>query len=146
MVELAKQAFSSRNFTLAAEIYDRNITEHGPTLELYMGLADSLARGGQFKLAFDAHSQALLHGNISPDQLKHLVLALVEFLGGDDFRIHSETKEADDMFACEFCKGIWKDPITVSCGHTFCRQCLIKQNKALNICITLFKLNCIVCQ
>ena len=31
-----------------------------------------------------------------------------------------------ERFICKQCKGIFKDPVLVKCGHTFCRNCLIK--------------------
>lgn len=44
MVNLARHAFSSKNYDLAAEIYEMKIAEHGLKPELLLGLADSLAR------------------------------------------------------------------------------------------------------
>ncbi|XP_076446045.1 LON peptidase N-terminal domain and RING finger protein 1-like [Babylonia areolata] len=28
------------------------------------------------------------------------------------------------MFTCYICRGLFHDPVTISCGHTFCRKCL----------------------
>lgn len=29
-------------------------------------------------------------------------------------------------FECSLCLDIFYDPVTISCGHTFCRTCLVK--------------------
>ncbi|ESO88468.1 hypothetical protein LOTGIDRAFT_78912, partial [Lottia gigantea] len=41
------------------------------------------------------------------------------------------------MFSCILCKGILNDPVTLPCGHTYCRKCLEKDpNKRCNMCNT----------
>ena len=129
MVDLAQQAFSTKNYDLAAEIYDRTIREHGPSGSLYLGLADSYARSGRLETAFRAYSNAFRCGPVSPDQLTNLVTALVDKMGeNEDLKTDSKLSPEDQMFACDICKGMWNDPVTVSCGHTFCRKCLEKSS------------------
>lgn len=125
MDDLAQQAYSTKNYDLACEIYDRRIREFGPTVQLYMGLGDSYAGAGLLDKAFSTYSKAFRLGNINPDQLNNLVDALVEKMG-DDLKSKTKTKDEDNIFACHICKGIWNDPVTISCGHSFCRNCLEK--------------------
>ena len=125
MVDLAVQAFTTNNYDLAAQIYERTITEYGPKLDLYLGLADSLAKSGDFKKAFEAYSNAYRLGKIGPEKLKHLVSALVDNLAKKEGLLPPMPEEVD-MFSCALCKAVFIDPVTVPCGHTFCRKCLLR--------------------
>ncbi|XP_076467743.1 LON peptidase N-terminal domain and RING finger protein 3-like [Babylonia areolata] len=139
MVDLARQAFSTNNFGLAADIFERTIQENGPQAELYLGLADSFARARQFTKAFDAYTNALRLGRVSHEKLKHLVTALIETLSEDVNKSgacsqHDSMKKSC-MFTCMLCRGIVNDPVTISCGHTFCRKCLERDSsKACKVC------------
>lgn len=124
MVDLARQAFSSKNFDLAAEIYERSISEHGPKSELLLGLADSLAKAGHFSKAFIAYSKAYRVKGLSPKDLKHLVAALVATVKQDT--LPSTEMNKNVVFDCLVCKNMIHDPVTIPCGHTFCRTCLVK--------------------
>lgn len=133
MVDLARQAFTSKNFDLAVEIYERTIRENGPRTELLLGLADCFARLGQFDKAFQCYSKSSRHGPISTKDLKHLVSALVDVVK-QDIVITSEMNKIV-VFDCLLCRNMLFDPVTIPCGHTFCRQCLIKnQSKQCKNC------------
>jgi pentatricopeptide repeat protein len=125
MVDLARQAFSSRNYDLAADIYERSISEHGPKPELLLGLADCFAKAGHFEKAFTAYSKACRVGCVSHKDLKHLVSSLVNCV--------KQEKQVDAvmnstvMFDCLICRNMLNDPVTIPCGHTFCRSCLSKE-------------------
>lgn len=124
MVDLAKQAFSTNNFDLAAEIYERSIKENGPAVDLYLGLADSFARSGHFRRAFETYSQAFRLGAVFPEKLKHLVTSLIETVARKDSQPGPRTEGCSYMFLCTACRGILNDPVTIPCGHSFCRKCL----------------------
>ena len=126
MVDLASQAFSSKNYDLAAEIYERSISENGPKTEYLLGLADSLAKGGNFSKAFGAYAKAYrVDGSISFTNLKHLVTALVNSVKQENmFDLEMNTNV---IFDCLLCRNLLNDPVTIPCGHTFCRSCLQKE-------------------
>ena len=126
MVDLAKQAFNSKNFDLAAEIYDRSIREHGPSRDLLLGLADSFSKSGQFDKAFNVYSKAYRHGHVEPNDLKHLVTALVNTVK-QEITFNSEMNKGI-IFDCLLCRNILNDPVTIPCGHSFCRACLLKNS------------------
>ena len=128
MVDLAKQAFTTNNFDLSAEIYERNIKENGPSLKLYLGLADSYARGGHLQKAFESYIQAYRLGKVTPDNLNQLVAALVDVMRDkQQLNATNNDKTTEDIFACGICLNLWRDPVTISCGHTFCRGCLERE-------------------
>jgi len=124
MVDLARQAFSSKNFDLAADIYERSITEYGPKPEFLLGLADCFAKLGHFEKAFSAYSKACRVGPLTPKDLRHLVSSLVSSVKQDPL-INTEMNKAV-VFDCLICRNMLYDPVTIPCGHTFCRQCLMK--------------------
>jgi len=137
MVDLAKEAFSTNNFSLAADIYDRAIKEHGPTSDLFLGLADCFARDGLFAKAFNAYTNAYRYGIVTPEKLKHLVVGLIDTVKQDLSNSgHQESKQSW-MFTCGVCLGLLSDPVTLPCGHTFCRKCLEKdKSKTCEVCNT----------
>ncbi|XP_050923687.1 NLR family CARD domain-containing protein 3 isoform X1 [Lates calcarifer] len=36
----------------------------------------------------------------------------------------SDTKEEEQLSCCSLCQDVLKDPVSTSCGHWFCRQCI----------------------
>jgi len=136
MVDLAKEAFRTNNFDLAADIFERTIRENGPNSDLFLGLADSLSRGGQFSKAFHAYTNAYRYGKVTPEKLKHLVFGLIQTVKQDISNNGGiyEVKQ-NWMFSCGLCRGLFADPLTLPCGHSFCRKCLEKdQKKSCELC------------
>ena len=136
MVDLAREAFSTNNFGLAADIYERTIQEKGPTSDLFLGLADSFARGGQFSKAFNAYTNAYRYGKVTPEKLKHLVLGLIQTVKQDISKngLQADLKQ-NCVFTCGICRGLLADPLTLPCGHSFCRKCLEKdKSKSCELC------------
>ncbi|KAH9513489.1 LON peptidase N-terminal domain and RING finger protein 3 [Bulinus truncatus] len=135
MVDLAKEAFSTNNFGLAVDIYERTIRENGPTSELFLGLADSLARGGNFSKAFQTYRFAYRYGKVTPEKLKHLVAGLIETVKQDSNNVISQTRKKAWLFTCGICFGLLCDPVTIPCGHTFCRSCIERdKSKSCELC------------
>lgn len=136
MVDLAKQAFKTNNFYLAAEIYERTIAENGPTSELYVSLADCYSRSGHFRKAFESYSNGFRLGSPSAEQLKHLVSALIDTVKYDSV-VSDAIMNKKCIFTCALCRGILNDPVTIQCGHTFCRKCFEKdETKSCRKCGT----------
>ena len=126
MNELSKQAFETNNFDLCSEILERSLAEEGPTKERYLSLGDSYARGGHLEKAFAAYSNSIRYGGVTPSRLQHLVSSLVDVMATRDETVRLKNMAQDDIFACYICKSLWIDPVSLKCGHTFCRQCLEK--------------------
>ena len=126
MVDLAKEAYLQNNYSLAAEIYQRNITDCGGERELYINWGNSLAHSLQFRKAFEAYRTAFRLENGHHGELDELVKALINMV---KLRVDITAKPENDdvdMFSCDICKAILTDPVTISCGHSFCRKCLEK--------------------
>ncbi|CAK8532148.1 unnamed protein product [Lathyrus sativus] len=44
-----------------------------------------------------------------------------------------------DDFICTICLNIFFEPVTISCGHSFCKKCLV-------VAMDKYKKNCLVCR
>ncbi|XP_063228618.1 LON peptidase N-terminal domain and RING finger protein 3 [Bacillus rossius redtenbacheri] len=118
-MEQAREAFSGRDYRLAAEMYERCARERGGwTAELAQGYANSLARCGRLKEALDvwAHCGRPPPG---PDRLRHLAAALAEAVTASP----PPPPPPPQQLACPGCDGVLLVPVTAPCGHTYCRRC-----------------------
>ena len=41
----------------------------------------------------------------------------------------------DDPFSCPSCSGVLNDPVTLPCGHTFCRQHVMSNTTNSSLCV-----------
>ncbi|XP_007883556.2 LON peptidase N-terminal domain and RING finger protein 2 [Callorhinchus milii] len=156
MLELAEEAFRARNYELAADIYECQLQERGPERRLYLGKARSLARSARLNEAFETYQKASELGRLLPENLQELLEAIAASIRSKDLdrqrrkkperqpqtagRVggshtprssDEEEEEAEsDVFSCRLCLVLLYEPITVPCGHTFCKSCLEKQAAA----------------
>ncbi|CAH1268424.1 LONRF1 [Branchiostoma lanceolatum] len=132
MVDLAREAFNAANYELAAEVLEREIAEEGLTQERALGRADALAMQGNFHAAFEAYHLAFKMGKVAHERLNHLVTALVRVFSaktGVKVQAEGDDKAADflrDVVMCAVCQGLLFEPVTIPCGHTFCKRCIEK--------------------
>ena len=54
-----------------------------------------------------------------------------------------DKKNVGDFFICEVCIDLFVDPVTLGCGHTFCKKCIQKRETQLHreLCIKCDKSN-----
>jgi len=127
---LALDALNSRRFTLAAEIYEKFISQHGPNFKTYILLADAYAKGERLQEAVEAYSTAFRLESLRPDHLRCFINALLDVMRKKkDFlpnRRAAITSAPNDYFSCYICRGILFEPVTIPCGHSFCRKCIAK--------------------
>ncbi|KAM9740471.1 LON peptidase N-terminal domain and RING finger protein 3-like [Menidia menidia] len=154
MLHLAAEAFQSKNFDLAADIYECQLAclgDAGMRLELMVKRADSLAFGGKMTEAFEVYRQASEIEKLGPVQLANLL----EYLSGsvrrqdrgesppsvpgtgEEARAGREpgcprdgaTGGRHEEFTCGICLGFLFEPVTLPCGHCFCKKCLERKDK-----------------
>ena len=127
---LALDALNSRRFTLAAEIYEKFISQHGPNFKTYILLGDAYAKGERLQEAVEAYSTAFRLESLRPDHLRSFINALLDVMRKKkDFlpnRRAAITSAPNDDFSCHICRGILFEPVTIPCGHSFCRKCIAK--------------------
>ncbi|XP_076594960.1 LON peptidase N-terminal domain and RING finger protein 3-like [Chaetodon auriga] len=144
MLQLAAEAFQSRNFDLAADIYEcqlAGLEDAGSRQELMVRRADALAFGGKFTEAFDVYRQASEIERLKPVHLVNLVEYLSASIkrqdGGDsENRSPRRGEEAAaaagcgyEDISCRICLSFLFEPVTLPCGHCFCKKCLERERK-----------------
>ncbi|KAG7461845.1 hypothetical protein MATL_G00195420 [Megalops atlanticus] len=102
---------------------------------LILQKADTLASENHLKEALDLFSVAIRYGPVKPEQLSTLVDCILRNFKAThasnptDTITHSKKdSSADqnpgDIFCCPGCHRLLSEPLTVSCGHTYCKRCL----------------------
>ncbi|KAM4621461.1 LON peptidase N-terminal domain and RING finger protein 3-like isoform 2-T2 [Polymixia lowei] len=151
MLQLAAEAFQSKNFDLAADIYECQLSvllDPRPRLELMVKRADALAFGGKLADAFGVYRQASETERLRPVHLDNLLDYLTDITrrreSGDGLKSgRSREGEAGatawgcsggltgsavfDAFSCRMCLGFLFEPVTLPCGHSFCKKCLERE-------------------
>ncbi|XP_054890185.1 LON peptidase N-terminal domain and RING finger protein 3-like [Poeciliopsis prolifica] len=133
MLHLAAEAFRANNFELAADIYGCQLAragDPGSRLELMVKRADALAFGGKVAEAFEVYRQASEIDKLKPAHLSNLVGYLSDSIrrqdwGGGRWRTGSGFED----FSCGICLSFLFEPVTLPCGHCFCKKCLERERK-----------------
>lgn len=137
MLQLAAEAFLSKNFELAADIYEcqlLHINDPSSQLELLVKRADALAYGGKVSEAFEMYRKASEIERLRPVHLENLIEYLIYSIKRkEDTDGHNQ--QLDDIsegggynaFSCRICYGFLFEPVTLPCGHCFCKKCLDRE-------------------
>lgn len=155
--ELAQEALENGNFQLAVELYEciLQISDKLCAIntvgddklfskENYIAYGVSLARCGRIRESFEVFlfvcSQ--LGQTITVDKLKHVSIGLLESFSTtfcsntiidqqSMAHIRISSSSIDDIFLCPCCEDVLLCPITMTCGHTFCRDCIDDQSTCI---------------
>lgn len=154
MLQLAAEAFQSKNFDLAADIYECQLAglgDPGSRQELMVKRADALAFGGKFTEAFSVYRQASEKERLRPVHLTNLIEYLAGSIrrqdqGDSQSRCPGRGEEGEAVvaaecpgvgatgfgyedFSCRICLSFLFEPVTLPCGHCFCKKCLEREEK-----------------
>lgn len=148
MLQLAAEAFQSKNFDLAADIYECQLAglgDPGSRQELMVKRADALAFGGKFTEAFDVYRQAAEIDRLRPVHLANFIEYLSSSIrrqdGGESQSSSpgrgelaaaagaAATCNGYEDFSCRICLSFLFEPVTLPCGHCFCKKCLERERK-----------------
>ncbi|XP_014068208.1 LON peptidase N-terminal domain and RING finger protein 3 [Salmo salar] len=137
MLLLAVEAFKSKNFGLAADIYEcqmLHLRDPGKQQDLLVKRADALAFAGKLNEAFEIYRKAAEIGRLRPVHLENLIKYLSNSIkrndGTDSQSNRQETNSycvGYDAFTCRICYRFLYEPVTLPCGHCFCKKCLDRE-------------------
>ncbi|XP_064933879.1 LON peptidase N-terminal domain and RING finger protein 3 isoform X4 [Columba livia] len=111
----------------------------GPEWQVLLGRADALAYGGRLHEALPLYQLASRHQQLRAEQLEKLVECLAQSV-----RIKEGLPAAGsgppqprewDVFRCRKCQGFLFEPVSLPCGHTFCKKCLERDRAAESRCV-----------
>lgn len=132
-------------------------TASTPECKVLLTQADALASGGRLREALEVYRQLSERQQLVAQQLEQLVRCLAEnvpqgealalvpedrtsavscVVVSDEAGVATaaEATEVWDGFKCRKCHGFLSDPVSLSCGHTFCKLCLERGRAADRRC------------
>lgn len=129
-----------------------------PDCKVLLTQADALASGGRLREALEVYRQLSERQQLVAEQLEQLVRCLAENVRQGEalapapangsstascavaaeeagvVATGTEATEVWDGFKCRKCHGFLSDPVSLSCGHTFCKLCLERGRAADRRC------------
>ncbi|XP_062303303.1 LON peptidase N-terminal domain and RING finger protein 2 [Osmerus eperlanus] len=151
MLDVAQKACQAGDYNFAVEIYSSQLADlQQPDRPLCLLKADALSRAGRIGEALDSYCAAAKLDSLKPQELGSLVDCITNTLREKELCISapsktsscrvgvnknelnrscseddlSEDEEPLDFFSCHFCKCLLTEPVTLECGHTYCKYCL----------------------
>ncbi|XP_027543107.1 LON peptidase N-terminal domain and RING finger protein 3 isoform X2 [Neopelma chrysocephalum] len=110
----------------------------GPEWQVLLGRADALAFGGRLHEALPLYQLASRHQQLRAEQLEKLVECLaqsVRIKEGLPAAGHPAAPREWDVFRCRKCQGFLFEPVSLPCGHTFCKKCLERDRAPQSRCV-----------
>lgn len=122
MSETSEDNFSTSNYNMESVMYDKlNLKKQSNNLDILIEYSDGL--GEKFERvgdSIDEYSRCINDTSLIPKRLKYLVTALLDDLSS----LTINKRNYDVKFSCPSCEGTLYQPVTISCGHTYCKNCL----------------------
>lgn len=125
----AHEEMKKGNFGKARELYEILRQKDKSKRKLcLLGKADCLALEGRLVESLPVYCEAFKCGKVQADRLLHFISALTKAIFTSERESSGgQISDEGDVLLCGICTGILYDPITVPCGHSFCKLCLEKQ-------------------
>uniref|UniRef100_A0A3B4H9N9 LON peptidase N-terminal domain and ring finger 1 n=1 Tax=Pundamilia nyererei TaxID=303518 RepID=A0A3B4H9N9_9CICH len=119
-----------------------NVSEEENHHELILQKANALASENCLREAIDWFSAAMRYSPVQPKQLSTFVDCILrnfkrkaagpEPLSGRSSRDAAESSAEEDVLGCPNCHCFLGEPVTLACGHSYCKRCL--QRRLLDKC------------
>lgn len=123
---------------IACEMFEKILKEKGPNQEIYLSYATLLAEKGQVVESLELLYHTYKLYSMSPDKLYQVISKIVDYL-----RLNWKENGppiSRNVFSCPMCWGVLHEPLTLVCGHTYCRRCLLKEQlRTCKVCQYKFK-------
>ncbi|XP_030290772.1 LON peptidase N-terminal domain and RING finger protein 1 [Sparus aurata] len=113
-----------------------NSSEDEDHHQLILQKANALASENCLKEAIDWFSAAMRYGPVRPEHLSTFVDCVLRNFKtkttGPDALSDAKGNSAEDAFDCPSCRSFIGEPVTLACGHSYCKRCL--QRRLLSKC------------
>ncbi|XP_031458562.1 LON peptidase N-terminal domain and RING finger protein 3 isoform X2 [Phasianus colchicus] len=123
----------SRPEPLQAQNLEAASGSRGPEWRALLGRADALAFGGRLHEALPLYQLASRQRQLRAEQLEKLVECLargVRLKEGLPAGSGAPQPRDWDGCRCRKCQGFLFEPVSLPCGHTFCKKCLEREDRA----------------
>ncbi|CAH3154728.1 unnamed protein product [Porites evermanni] len=124
----AEAEMKKGNFPKAREMFESLLGKRScksKEKSYLLGKADTLALEGRLSDALPVYCEAFKRGTIQPDRLLRFITGLIKVITIENNSFFDN--EDTTILQCGICTGVLYEPVTVSCGHSFCKLCLEKQ-------------------
>ncbi|XP_068553687.1 LON peptidase N-terminal domain and RING finger protein 3 isoform X2 [Anas acuta] len=112
-----------------------------PEWRALLGRADGLAAAGRLPEALPLYRLASRHRQLRAEQLGRLVECLArgvrlrEGLPAAASGPQQQQPRDWEVFGCRKCQGFLFEPVSLPCGHTFCKKCLERERPPRARCV-----------
>ncbi|KAM7419258.1 hypothetical protein PAMA_016393 [Pampus argenteus] len=122
-------------FFIGADADNVSEEEEKVHYRLTLQKANALASENCLKEAIDWFAMSTRYGSVRPEQLSTFVDCIVRNFkrkaAAPDV-VSGQSRDAgvgcgDDAFNCPSCHGFLGEPVTIACGHSYCKRCLQRQ-------------------
>lgn len=109
---------------------DSDVSEEVDHHQLILQKANALASENCLKDAIYWFSVAMRYGPVQPEQLSTFVDCILRNFqrkaAGPDQSRDAEASSGDNitLFDCPHCRSFIGEPVTIACGHSYCKRCL----------------------
>lgn len=97
-------------------------------MQAFVGYADSLAMSGRVCESLTVYARCLRVGPLPTISLWTVTSSFIELIrkqvAADETTTLTSQPLQSSPFNCGVCDLVLRDPVTLVCGHTFCRQCV----------------------
>ncbi|KAJ8410943.1 hypothetical protein AAFF_G00179780 [Aldrovandia affinis] len=120
-------------FFIAPSLHSEWVEDNVDHQTLFLQRADALASENRLKEALDVFSMALRYGCVRPEQLNTLLDCILQNFrkkaGGEPavqpaVSTRDSEDNAADVLNCPGCVRFLGEPVTIVCGHSYCKRCL----------------------
>ncbi|XP_022614288.1 LON peptidase N-terminal domain and RING finger protein 1 [Seriola dumerili] len=132
-----EDATEERSAFFIGAAYSDDVSAEEDHHQLILQKANALSSENCPKEAIDWFSVAMQYGPVRPEQLSTFVDCILrnfkrKAAGPEAPSGRSRVSRGGDVFDCPNCRSFLGEPVTIACGHSYCKRCL--QRRLLSKC------------